>query len=237
MNNNYLLTVTLNSMTLDSVELNRDEITIGRDPYNDIVIDNPATSRYHATIYRDNGRYIIEDLRSSNGTFVNNFVINKKILEVGDEILIGKHILKIQPPKPKGAVLDLAFQSESQYTRADEGTFVVDERGRRKFLDKIQHSKYIKAPFVILQDNRKIHIRDSSFNIGKAKGNNLKITGFFTKNHHAEIIKVTPGTYKLISHGNFLSPVKINGKTVKEQILKNGDRIQLAKTWMVFYDS
>ncbi len=232
--NNYLLTITLNSMVLDAVELNKDEITIGRDPFNDIVIDNPAISRFHATIYKDNENYIIQDLESSNGTIINNFVINRKILEVGDEIIIGKHIIKVNAPKPNGAVIDLAFQSESKYSGAAEGTLMVDEKGRRKFLDKIQNSKYKQLPFIVLEDNRKVYIRDSYFVIGKEKGSNVKVSGFFIKKVHAEITKINPGIYKLVSYGNFLSPVKINGKTIKEKILEDGDLIHLANTWMVY---
>jgi len=231
--NNYLLTIILNSMVIDSRELDQDEITIGRDPFNDIVIDNPATSRFHATIYRENGNYIIQDLESSNGTFINNFVTDSKILEVGDEILIGKHILKVNAPKPNGAVIDLAFQSQSKYTGAAEGTFVVDESGRRKLLDKMQYSKYKNIPFLII-DDRKIYIKDGNFCLGKAKGCDIKLRGFFVKNLHAEINKINPGIYKLVSHGNFLSPVKINGKTVKEQLLNNGDIIKLADILMVY---
>jgi pSer/pThr/pTyr-binding forkhead associated (FHA) protein len=234
--NNYQLTIILNSMVIDSMELNKEEITIGRDPFNDIVIDNPATSRYHATIYIDNGKYVIQDLESSNGTIINNFVINTKILEIGDEILIGKHMIKVNPPKPNGTIIDLAFQSESQYSSAVEGTFMVDEIDRRKVLDKVQKLKHKKLPFLVLQDNRKVYIRDSYFNIGKDKGSNVKVHGFLIKGVQAEIFKLNPGTYKLVSYANFLSPVKINGRTIKEQILNDGDIINIADTWMVYYE-
>ncbi len=52
-------------------ELNRDTITIGRDITNDIVINDPEVSRHHARLIVTAGGYMIEDLRSTNGTFVN----------------------------------------------------------------------------------------------------------------------------------------------------------------------
>jgi pSer/pThr/pTyr-binding forkhead associated (FHA) protein len=52
-------------------ELNRDTVTIGRDITNDIVINDPEVSRHHARLVRTAAGYTLEDLRSTNGTFVN----------------------------------------------------------------------------------------------------------------------------------------------------------------------
>lgn len=52
-------------------QLNRDKITIGRDVTNDIIISDPEISRHHARLVRTANGYAIEDLRSTNGTFVN----------------------------------------------------------------------------------------------------------------------------------------------------------------------
>jgi len=52
-------------------ELNRDTMTIGRDITNDITINDPEVSRHHSRLVRNPGGYTIEDLRSTNGTFVN----------------------------------------------------------------------------------------------------------------------------------------------------------------------
>ena len=83
------------STVLKELKINQDEIIIGRDSGNDIQIDNIAVSREHARIIRGPNYYLIEDLNSSNGTFVNGKIINKKFLKAEDEILIGKHSLQI----------------------------------------------------------------------------------------------------------------------------------------------
>ena len=83
------------STVLKELKINQDEIIIGRDSGNDIQIDNIAVSREHARIIRGPNYYLIEDLNSSNGTFVNGKIINKKFLKEEDEILIGKHSLQI----------------------------------------------------------------------------------------------------------------------------------------------
>jgi len=69
-------------------------LTIGRLPDNTIVIDNPAVSGHHACVYREGGRFVVEDLDSTNGTFVNEQrVAVRHGLHDGDVLLIGKHRL------------------------------------------------------------------------------------------------------------------------------------------------
>ena len=58
----------------------KDAITVGRDPQNDIVIDNRAISRYHTKIYQREGVYLVEDLKSGNGTFVNHKKVSQNSL-------------------------------------------------------------------------------------------------------------------------------------------------------------
>jgi pSer/pThr/pTyr-binding forkhead associated (FHA) protein len=84
-----------NSTVLKELKIDQDEIIIGRDSGNDIQIDNVAVSREHARIIRGPNYYLIEDLNSTNGTFVNGKKINKKFLQEVDEISIGKHSLQI----------------------------------------------------------------------------------------------------------------------------------------------
>ncbi|MFN4279801.1 FHA domain-containing protein [Thermosynechococcus sp.] len=63
--------------------------TIGRDPNNDLVIEHPTVSRHHARIERRNGDFLLTDLGSSNGTFVNGREVEEPtLLRVGDTIRI-----------------------------------------------------------------------------------------------------------------------------------------------------
>ena len=90
-----------NSTVLKELKIDQDEIIIGRDSGNDIQIDNVAVSREHARIIRGPNYYLIEDLNSTNGTFVNGKKINKKFLQEVDEISIGKHSLQIVLEDPQ----------------------------------------------------------------------------------------------------------------------------------------
>jgi pSer/pThr/pTyr-binding forkhead associated (FHA) protein len=70
------------------IEWHRDIITIGRDQQNDIVIAHPLASRRHATLERDTIGYIVRDLQSTNGTYVNGEVIADAYRLKSDDIVI-----------------------------------------------------------------------------------------------------------------------------------------------------
>lgn len=84
-----------NDAVLREIESGKEEITIGRDAENDIQIDNIAVSGEHARILKGPYQYLIEDLNSTNGTFVNEEKITKRVLEENDAITIGKHTLVV----------------------------------------------------------------------------------------------------------------------------------------------
>ena len=68
-------------------------VSIGRLPDNLIVIDNPAVSGRHARVFREGKHYVVEDLNSTNGTFVNEKPIARHTLFEGDVVLVGRHSL------------------------------------------------------------------------------------------------------------------------------------------------
>ena len=80
---------------LREIESTAEEITIGRNAENDVQIDNIAVSGKHARITKGPDHYIIEDLNSLNGTFVNQEKITKRVLKENDAITIGKHTLVV----------------------------------------------------------------------------------------------------------------------------------------------
>lgn len=88
------LILSLNSSVLGEFPLNKERITLGRKPENDIQVDNLAVSGQHAAIITILSDSFLEDLDSTNGTFVNGKLVKKHALKNGDIISIGKHELK-----------------------------------------------------------------------------------------------------------------------------------------------
>ena len=88
------LILSLNEIIQGEYALNKERILIGRKPDSDIRIDNLAVSSKHALIVTILDDSFLEDLGSTNGTYVNGKLIKKHALKNGDVIGLGKHELK-----------------------------------------------------------------------------------------------------------------------------------------------
>jgi pSer/pThr/pTyr-binding forkhead associated (FHA) protein len=94
---------------LKHFETDKSEISIGRGTNNDIQIDNLAVSNAHAKIIRHPDHYTVEDLKSTNGTFLNEKQITEARLNPNDIVTIGKHRLEIDlTDETQAPVQDLA---------------------------------------------------------------------------------------------------------------------------------
>jgi pSer/pThr/pTyr-binding forkhead associated (FHA) protein len=110
-------------------------VKIGRLPDNTVVIDNPAVSSHHARVFREDNGFVIEDLQSRNGTYVNQTRVTRQALRHGDVVLIGKHTLffdqmaggdpAIEAPELEGAMPDVG------------GTIFLDTKQQRALLAKM----------------------------------------------------------------------------------------------------
>jgi pSer/pThr/pTyr-binding forkhead associated (FHA) protein len=94
---------------IKTIETDKAEITIGRNPTNDIHIDNLGVSKQHAKIIRQDGAYLIEDLNSTNGTFIDDKRVARAVLNENAEIHIGKHSLIISHKKQGSEKSDQNF--------------------------------------------------------------------------------------------------------------------------------
>ncbi|MCW8858766.1 MAG: FHA domain-containing protein [Deltaproteobacteria bacterium] len=110
---------------LATFETENELISVGRSSKNDIQIDNLAVSSAHATIKKVMNAYFIEDLGSTNGTFVNEKKVAKYELLDGDEVIIGKHSL----------VFHYLTGATNKQTDLDK-TMVLDTRKQKELLKK-----------------------------------------------------------------------------------------------------
>ena len=88
------LILSMDGLVLKEISLVKERITIGRKPNNDIQIDNLAISGQHAQITTVLGDAFLEDLNSTNGTYVNGQPVKKHALQANDVIELGKYRLK-----------------------------------------------------------------------------------------------------------------------------------------------
>src|SRR5688572_31315969 len=86
--------VSIDGVVIKEVQLTKDRTTLGRRPYNDIVIDNLAVSGEHAVLQMTGPEVYLEDLNSTNGTYVNGKAVKKQLLQNSDTVEIGKYKIK-----------------------------------------------------------------------------------------------------------------------------------------------
>ena len=94
------LVVSLDGVVIKEVQITKDKTTLGRRPYNDMVIDNLAVSGEHAVLQMVGNDVFIEDLNSTNGTYINGKAIKKQLLAHNDTVEIGKYKIKYLADEP-----------------------------------------------------------------------------------------------------------------------------------------
>ncbi len=123
------LILSLDSQVLAEYNMSKERYTIGRLPDNDVRIDNPAVSGHHSLIINILNDSFLEDLNSTNGTYVNGKLIKKHALQNGDVITIGHHQLRfadLQVNEPeqdefeKTMVIPAGQQRADQLARAEQ---------------------------------------------------------------------------------------------------------------------
>ena len=153
------LILSLDSQVLAEYNMSKERYTIGRLPDNDVRIDNPAVSGHHSLIINILNDSFLEDLNSTNGTYVNGKLIKKHALQHGDVITIGHHQLRFsdqqtsdteQDEFEKTMVIPAGQQSAEQLAKAEEAAAVAAaENSESAQADKVdvrvempsQHSK------------------------------------------------------------------------------------------------
>jgi len=99
------LVLSMNNQVLAEYNMSKERYTIGRLPDNDVRIDNPAVSGHHSLVINILNDSFLEDLNSTNGTYVNGKLVKKHALQHGDVITIGHHQLRfvdehVEPASP-----------------------------------------------------------------------------------------------------------------------------------------
>jgi pSer/pThr/pTyr-binding forkhead associated (FHA) protein len=198
-------------------------------------VDNLAVSGFHARIDKTGGEYILTDLQSTNGTFVNDDKVTSHKLKHGDNIIIGKHVL--------------LFVASGQERKAKEEeqmdldkTMLLDTAKQRELLSK-QKAPIAEAQkaekigvlsFIDGSDKGEIELSKKLTRIGKSENSEVRLSGMFIGATSATVSK-RPSGYT-ISFAGGLAKLKVNGEIVKESVpLKDFDTIELGSYKFQFY--
>ena len=229
---------------LKEIPLQKAEIIIGRAPGNDVVIDNLAVSGHHAKVLLDQDHFVIEDMSSLNGTFLNNQRIRRSLLKDGDEILIGKHTLVYKDEGGVPAAAQAALDKTQQLQPQSEATVVLDTKKRREFLAKAtsiategaaSEAKEKLGCLVVLDgktDQREYILTSKLCVIGKSEMATVKLKGWFAPKV-AAIINRREGRYDIAPSDKAVA--KVNAELLSaSRELKEGDIIQIGNVKLQF---
>lgn len=206
------ISILLDNKAISKFSITKPDITIGRIPGNDIILDNPAVSRQHAIIKESDGKFIIEDKGSANGTFVNGEKIAARELKDDDKIQIMKYTL--------------AFKQAGQ-AKAESKAEESGEADRTVMMAPTAPKQ--KETKLVLENGREITLKSAVLTIGSNDNMDLKLEGMLIGGHHASILMGKGGAATLTHKGSFFTATKVNGESIEHHLLKNDDIIEIGK--------
>ena len=225
------LILSLRGRELDKFLIGQGKVLIGRTPECDIKIDNPAISRRHASIEYGGGEYVVTDLGSSNGTFINGEPLKgPTTIKPGDVINLAKFELQFQD--------DPRTEVEKMTGGLDmEATMMVDsEKMAQAFMSAPDGAPSASGPrkLVVLKGDastKELPIERDVVTIGKDDNCDLIVKGFFLDKIEATISN-KQGKYYIAAFGG---SVKVNEEKLdSEKALKVGDTFSVGKTIIAF---
>jgi pSer/pThr/pTyr-binding forkhead associated (FHA) protein len=234
------LTLMFEEKTVKEVPVGARPVGIGRSPDNDLPVDNLAVSNYHARVYVEAGRLVVEDLDSLNGTFVNDMRVERATLHDGDSIHIGKHHIKVDATGDAPVPYDAGRKANAP--RIDE-TMVLDTKVRREMLQQAAAlgertqfaSGRLKVPTLVVlggrTDRREYALSSKLTVIGKSNLATVQLRGWFKPKMAAQINQRDDGYYV----GAGAKVPTVNGSPVSGQVLlKDGDVVEVSGVRLSF---
>lgn len=205
-------------------DLSKPSLSIGRRSDNDITVKHREVSGHHAKIICALDKYFIEDLNSTNGTFLNKKRVKRAALCDGDEIVVGDHVMLFRNKNKAKNADSITESEESESHAASTPNLVKLERPKRQ------------APSD--SNSAKIHIRS-----GVRAGQQVDLTKSVTTLGRpgaqiAVISRENINDYYLIhvNSGDNSKPCKLNGKFVGQsrEPLSHGDWLEVAGVELQF---
>jgi pSer/pThr/pTyr-binding forkhead associated (FHA) protein len=224
--------VSIDGVVIKEVQLTKDRTTLGRRPYNDIVIDNLAVSGEHAVLQLTGNEVYLEDLNSTNGTYVNGKAVKKQLLQNNDTVEIGKYKIKfineapgatfektmimkagMVPPMPKPAAPAPATMATSAIPAVGQTIGMPDTPPTAAASIKVLSGAAA---------GREVPLVKVVTTIGKPG----VAVAAITKRSHGFVVAHVEGSNKPTLNGSAIGPEPVT--------LKNGDMLELAGTQMQF---
>ncbi|MFH1114401.1 MAG: FHA domain-containing protein [Pseudomonadota bacterium] len=248
----FKLILKFQDTVIEEYEFHSTPVTIGRRDDNNVVIDNMAVSGHHAVIEQeDPNYYVLVDLESLNGTFVNEAKITRQRVFHGDELIVGKHALTfvdLRPEEERPIKEDSALEGKPG-GRQFRDTVILDTRAQQELLAKHAAEKGL-SPDDLAEKPKKVNLYGSITiisggtpeiidltkrltTLGKSADSDIKCSGLLV-GKTAALINKRPNGY-FLAYAEGLKKPEVNGESVTTQVqLHDGDEISVGSTRMNF---
>ena len=244
----FKLVLKFQESVLEEFVFDKTPVTIGRRYDNDVVIDNMAVSGHHAAIEEENPNfYVLVDLESLNGTFINETKVNRQKIYDGDILIVGKHTLSFNDLRPEDE--RPSRDAPGNEAKGFRDTVVLDTKAQQELLarqaaereesDEPPPDRPRKVDFqgslTILSGGTPqiIDLNKRLIRLGKGAESEVKCSGLLVGKTAALINKRPNGFFLAYAEG--LKKPEVNGQVVATQVqLQDGDEIVVGNTRMTF---
>ena len=253
------LTVNYKNRSVGKYQLQKGmSLTIGRRDDNDVVIDDPSVSGHHAKIDALGDRFVIIDLKSKNGTFVNERLVDSHWLNDGEIVTIAGYSLVLEFSEEELLVAEKAngFDETQAMSSTAHRRMMAKSKPTRsisavKFWDKSHDGGSVRGiePPPVKPVNRvpdasgfltylaggigQVKLERKITTIGKDRTSDIVVKGMLVDPTAATIKKEPDGCYLIYISG--ITKPKVNESAVTESIrLKNGDIIEIGSVRLQF---
>ncbi len=218
---------------LEQRELASNVTTIGRADDNDIVLHGSHVSKHHASIKKQNDRFVLVDNDSANGVFVGGRRIDQHSLRYWDEIQIYNYVLTFMATA-RLRTEEAGMPEDNAETPVQDNTMEVDISG---IGDLARLKKRVNIPTLSFRDNKDqdlcYTLDKVNFRIGKAANCDISLGGFLEPRLTAQIQRRSDGCYVIPT---WRGRVSLNGQRIHEASkLTDGDQLTVRGKTMTFY--
>jgi len=230
------LTLLLGRRTMQVYDFKQPSIIVGREDGADVLIDNPSVSRRHAEIRLGDNGWVVEDLGSSNGTFMRGTKISgPQPIGLGDEIGFGKFSIVFGKSLGEG---EHAPQSSSppraaQPTRTSEGTMHINPHEVRELLKDSDRKKRAHFLWESGGSTGTHYLSDApAVLIGTDDLCDLQVPK--APKHHLLLVYSAAGCD--VRYLGAFGSMKVRGRGTKRAKLRNGDAVECGGLKLTFMD-
>ena len=216
--------VKYNESVLKEIDLDQSELTIGRKADNRLVIEDSAVSGHHARLVKIQSVFFLEDLGSTNGTFVNEQRVDRQQLKDMDVVGIGKHRLIFRDTAGNGA-------GPADFLDGDRTMILKTQKaeGPRRTVQTVGTVQIVAGR----TDRSEYQLSNHLTVIGSQPAAGIRLTGWFAPKSAAMIGRRGDGYYVTACDGT--KHLLVNAKPVTGQTdLKDGDVVEVAGVKMYF---